>query len=594
MQPMSVPQAVAVGHEHFRAGRLAEAAGVFRQVLQVAPDEPGALHYLGVIACQQGQPDAGLDLIRRSIALQPDKPAYYNNLGLALARVRRFDEAVACQRQLLALRPDFPDAHGNLGNSFLGLERMAEAEDCFRRELALHPDNATVWSNLGLVLSETGRVSESLDCYRRGVALRPDHAALHSNLLMVAQFDPAATVESLRAEHAAWVARHAAPLARTLLPHANDRTPGRRVRVGYVSPDLRGHVVGWSIEPVLARHDPARFEVYCYSDGAVADDVTRRLRGHAAAWRESGRLDPGQLAEQIRYDRIDVLVDLTLHMGHNRMPTFARKPAPVQVTYLGYAASTGLPTMDYRITDPHLDPPGTPPDGPEELLRLPRCYWAYRPAADAPAVGLPPAARNGFVTFGSFNNFRKVNPGVVAAWADILWAVPDSRLLIVLRGGADNAHVLAWFERQGVAAGRVRLLPRQSVAGYFRLHGEIDVHLDPFPYNGGITNLNALWMGVPFVALAGDRPVARAGVSLLNNVGLPDLIAADVGEYVRKVVGLAQDPARLADLRGSLRDRLRASPLMDEEQFTRDLEALYLRAWERWRTRGGETVGSRE
>jgi predicted O-linked N-acetylglucosamine transferase (SPINDLY family) len=358
------------------------------------------------------------------------------------------------------------------------------------------------------------------------------------------------------------------------------------VRIGYVSPDLHAHVVGWSILPVLANHDRRRFEVVCYSDYPQPDDLTRRLRGHADVWRDTAPLGDAQLAEQIRQDRVDVLIDLTLHMRYNRMPTFARKPAPVQVTYLGYAASTGLATMDYRVTDVHMDPPDHPSDGPEELLRLPHCYWAYRPADAGLALEVrrePPAVRNGFVTFGSFNNFRKVNPGVVAAWAQIMARVPGSRLLIVLRGGDTNTHVLDAFEHHGGARSRVRLVGRVPVDQYFRLHNEVDVTLDPFPYNGGVTSLNSLWMGVPFVTLAGRRAVARAGLSILSNLQLAELVAYDVAEYVEATVRLAHDRDRLAELRRSLRRRLRQSPLMDEKRFTADLENLLLAAWERWR-----------
>jgi predicted O-linked N-acetylglucosamine transferase (SPINDLY family) len=588
MVPVTVRRAVDLGHAHYAAGRLAEAEAAYRRVLQAAPDHPEALHALGLILSRRGELEAAIDFMSRSVAARPDNAAFHTNLGLALAAAGRFADAAAVQRRAIALQGDPPTvrAYGNLGNSLLRLERMAEAIDCYRKELALHPDNADAWSHLGLALSETGRVAEGLDCYRRAVARDPRDAQLHSNLLFLAHFDPATDATALREEHRAWAVRHAAPLAADIRPHANDRSPDRRLRIGYVSPDLYTHVVGWSILPILANHDQGRFEVVCYSDHPRPDGLTRRLRSQVDLWRDTARVDDAALAEQIRHDRVDVLVDLALHMRENRMLTFARRPAPLQVTYLGYAASTGLPQMDYRITDVHMDPPGEPSDGPEELLRLPRCYWAYRPADAALAldVGPPPAARNGFVTFGSFNNFRKVNPAVIAAWAAILRQVPDARLLVVLRGGTEsNPHVPALFAGHGIDPARVHLLPRQTPGGYFRLHNEVDLTLDPFPYNGGVTSLNSLWMGVPFVTLAGRRAVARAGLSILTNLQLPELIAQDVEEYVRLTAQLARDPARLAGLRGSLRNRLRQSPLMDEKRLTLDLEGLLLHAWERWR-----------
>jgi protein O-GlcNAc transferase len=584
---MTVRELIAAGHAHYRAGRFADAAEAYRQALALAPDDPDALHYTGVMAFQRGQLGAALDLVQRSVALAPRKATYHANLGLVLYAAHRFDEAVAAQQQAIALQRDAPrlDAFNSLGTSLFALERTNEAIDAYRNELALHPGNAPAWSNLGAALSETGRIDEAIDCYRRAIELDPADSLTHGNLLMLLHFDPASDAGRIRDAHRAWARRHAEPLAPEVRPHRNDRTPGRKLKVGYVSPDLRGHVVGWSLLPILACHDRGQFEIFCYSDCARPDDVTEKLRGHADAWRDTARLNDAGLAEQVRDDRIDVLVDLTLHMSNNRMLAFARKPAPVQVTYLGYAASTGLPAMDFRITDAHMDPPGAPPDGPEELLRLPDCYWAYRPpdAAAALPVEPPPALRNGFVTFGSFNNYRKVNPAAVATWAAALRQVPDAQLLVVLNGGAGNTHVPLMFQQHGVDPTRVRLLPRQNLDRYFRLHAEVDIALDPFPYNGGVTTLNATWMGVPTVTLAGERAAGRAGLSLLTNLGLDDLVATTRDEYVTTLVRLAGDVGRLASLRMSLRERLRASPLMDERRFTRALEWLYAQAWERWR-----------
>jgi protein O-GlcNAc transferase len=461
---------------------------------------------------------------------------------------------------------------------------MQPAIDAYRKELALRPYDAPAWANLALALAEAGHVGEAVTACRRALALDPANSQIHSNLLMLLHFDPASNRASIRAEHEAWAGRHAAPLAREIRPHANDRNPDRRLRIAYVSPDLRAHVVGWSILPVIEHHDRERYEVVCYSGTTAPDDVTRQLRARTDVWCDTTAMDEARLAEQIRRDGIDVLVDLSLHMGRSPLLAFARQPAPVQITYLGYAATTGLPTMDYRLTDVHMDPPGEPTDGPEELLRLSDCYWAYRPPPEVrdAAVWPPPVLRNGFATFASFNNFRKVNPGVIAAWARVLRELPEARLLIVLRGGETNTHVLDAFKHHGVARGRVRLVGRVSVDQYFRLHNEVDISLDPFPYNGGITSLNSLWMGVPFVTLVGDRAVGRAGLSILTHVGLADLAAATQDEYVQTIVSLARDRDRLAALRATLRDRLRQSPLMDEPRFTRNVERCYREAWVRW------------
>jgi predicted O-linked N-acetylglucosamine transferase (SPINDLY family) len=556
MTDMRLQQAIEQANRHLGAGRLAEAEPLYREVLKTSPRHHVAMHYLGVIALQRRQLDAAIELMRRSVAEAPDVASYHTNLGLALARARRFEEAVACQRQVIALAPTAPEAYSNLGNSLLALGRMEEAIGNYRRELSARPADGKVWSNLGYALAETGRIPEAIDCYRRGVALLPGDSPLHSNLLMLLQFEPLATSASITEEHRRWAARHAAPLTREIRPHTNDRTPGRRLRIGYVSADFWHHVIGRSMLPILANHDHSRFEVFCYSGSLSTDAMTQRIKGHADVWRDTGSLDDTQLVELIRQDRIDVLVDLTLHMGNDRLLAFARKPAPVQITYLGYAASTGLPTMDYRITDVHLDPPGEVPEGPERLLRLPRCYWAYRPPAEAPDIGSLPFLRNGHVTFGSFNNFRKVNPLVIGAWAQLLRELPGSRLMLLMPGGDANAHVLSLFERQGVRREQVQMLPVRPLDAYFRLYQEVDISLDPFPYNGGITSLDSLWMGVPFATLAGGRAVGRAGLSLLTNGGLTDLIARSVEEYVRINLKLARDTARLEHFRRTLRTHL--------------------------------------
>lgn len=593
-----VRPSVEAGHRLYRTGRLAEAEAAYREVLRTTGDDTEALHGLGLIAYGRSRFDAAIDFLKRAAELAPTNATYPYNVALAARAARRHEEAVAWLQRAAALDANLPRLHALLGSCFQSLSRFAEAAESYRRELTLRPDDATVWNNLGVVLAELGRTTEAADCYRRAVTLDPSDASAHDNLLVTLHADPAADGPTIGAEHSAWAARHAAPLARRVRPHANDRTPGRRLRIGYVSPDFRDHVVGWSVLPILEHHDRERFEVVCYSDAPAPDLLTDRLRAHADVWRDCGsagsesfgtanrpraRVSDATLAEQIRMDRIDILVDLKQHEPGNRLLTFARKPAPVQVTYLGYAATTGLPAIDFRLTDIHMDPPGEPSDGPEELLRLPRCYWAYRPMVDAGAPGPPPLLRNGRVTFGSFNHFRKVNPTVIAAWGRILTEVPDSHLLIVLRGGEHNSQVRSMFEAHGVAAARIILLPTQAPDAYFRLFNDVDISLDPFPYNGGITGLNSLWMGVPFVALAGNRAVARAGLSLLANVGLMDLLVTNVAQYVSRIIHLASNHDRLAELRSSLRQQLQHSPLMDERQFTRDLEALYSQVWERWR-----------
>jgi predicted O-linked N-acetylglucosamine transferase (SPINDLY family) len=377
-------------------------------------------------------------------------------------------------------------------------------------------------------------------------------------------------------------------LAKLIEPHLNDRSPQRRLRIGYVSPDFRFHPVGRFLLPLLETHDRGNFEIFCYASVDVPDALTDRCRAYTDAWRDVRDLSDEQLAQVVRRDRIDVLVDLTMHMAQNRLLLFARKPAPVQVTYLAYCGTTGLETMDYRLTDPHLDPPG----GDERFysersVRLPETYWCYRPTIETPPVNPLPALAAGHVRFGSLNNFCKATPPTLAAWGRLLQAVPVSRLLLSARAGSHRDRVRGLLGEQGVASERVDFVDIQPVAEYFALYQQIDVALDPFPYGGGTTSCDALWMGVPVVSLAGQTAVGRGGLSILTNVGLPDLAARDAGHYVQVAAELAQDLPRLSDLRATLRERMRNSPLMDAPRFARSVEAAYREMWRRWCHRAG-------
>jgi predicted O-linked N-acetylglucosamine transferase (SPINDLY family) len=330
---------------------------------------------------------------------------------------------------------------------------------------------------------------------------------------------------------------------------------------------------------LFQHHDHAQFEVFCYAQVPSPDAMTRRLQQHADHWRTIVGLSDEQVASQIRLDGIDILVDLTLHMASNRLLVFARKPAPVQVTYLAYCGSSGMSAIDYRISDPYLDPPGSDLSCySEETVRLPRTYWCYQPGA-SPAPAPAPALKNGFITFGCLNNFAKVSPVALDLWATILVAVPKSRLIIHASPGAHLNDIARRMERAGVEASRVLFIGKQPWAAYMQTYAEIDIALDPFPYAGGITTCDALWMGVPAVTLSGETAVGRGGRSILSNLGLMELIAFSPDQYARIAIDLAQDRDRITDLRDRMQDRMLASPLMDAPRFARDMEAAYRQMW---------------
>jgi predicted O-linked N-acetylglucosamine transferase (SPINDLY family) len=436
-----------------------------------------------------------------------------------------------------------------------------------------------------MTLKDMGLLDESIAELRTALRLQPSYLDAHSNLLYTLHCHPGEEPASIFAEHVAWGRRYGDPLAGAIRPHGNERAPERRLRIGYVSPDFRSHVVGLFMLPILEAHDPAGFEVLCYGSGRAQDATTGRIR-ERAAWRDIVGLGDAEAAELIRRDAVDLLVDLTGHTAGHRLLLFARKPAPVQVTYLGYPGTTGLAAMDYRITDAHADPPGlTDRLYTETLVRLPDTAWCYAPPPDAPAVGRGPAADGRALTFGSFNNLAKLTGTMLGLWAEILRAVPGSRLLLKNAGfGSATARqrVRAALAAEGIEPKRVELRgPVLTPAGHLAAYAGVDIALDTYPYHGTTTTCEALYMGVPVVSLAGQTHVSRVGASLLANVGLTELVASSPDEYVQRAVGLARDGRRLSALRGSLRGLLERSALMDAGRFTRHLEQAYRDMWQR-------------
>ena len=425
-------------------------------------------------------------------------------------------------------------------------------------------------------------------CYRRALELKPDFVWAHSNLVFGQGFCPGCDAETLYEEHRRWNRQHAEPLAKFIQPHLNDRSPDRRLRIGYVSPDFRNHPVGLFLLPLLESHDHESFEVFCYASVRIPDTMTGRCRAHADVWRDVLGLSDEQLANAVRQDQTDILVDLSMHAGSHRLLVFARKPAPVQVTYLAYCGTTGLSTMDYRLTDPYLDPPGQDERFYcEQSVRLPETYWCYQPVIETPPVNPVPVLKGGPFTFGCLNNFCKVTPPALAAWSRLLQAMPDARLLLYARAGGHRDRVRGVLAERGISTERLAFVDFLPLEEYFDVYQRIDVALDTFPYGGGTTTCDALWMGVPVVSLAGQTAVGRGGASILSNVGLPELVAHDAEQYVRIAVDLANDLPRLSELRATLRNRMQASPLMDAPRFARNVEAAYREMWRRWCAKHG-------
>jgi predicted O-linked N-acetylglucosamine transferase (SPINDLY family) len=570
-------------------GQLEQAIASFRQAIRLKPDLVTAHTNLGDALKEKGQFDQAIAAHQRAIGLKPDYAEAHYNLGITLQAAGRLGEAIAAYMRALEIRSDYTKAHNNLGSALARVGQFDAAIATLRQAIGLKPDFAKAHNNLGNALRDTGQFDEAIAAYRRAIGLKPDFAEAHRNLIFMMNYLPGCDAKLTYEEHCRWSQQHAEPLKKFLQPHANERDPDRRLRIGYVSGDFQRHSVGYFLPALLEHHDRQFGDVFCYCNLQVFDDFTNRMKRACGHWQNIFGLSDQETASLIRSDAIDILVDLSGHTAGNRLAVFALKPAPVQVTYLGYPNTTGMTAMDYRLTDALADPPGMNDELNVEILwRLPGCAWCYDPVEAAPDVQV---RGNGPVTFGCFNAFAKINEPLAAIWAQLLERVAGSRLLLKSAGaGAASAQRLLaeQFAKYGIFGERIEMRgwladPR----GHLSLYGQLDIALDTYPYNGTTTTCEALWMGVPVVSLAGKTHISRVGVSLLHNVGLPELIAQSPEKYVQIAADLAGDLPRLAELRRTMRDRMKASPLMDAPRFARNIESAYRQMWRNWCESGG-------
>ena len=463
--------------------------------------------------------------------------------------------------------------------------RLDEAVASLGRAIELKPDHAEIHNNLSSTLLAQGDHEGALRACRRALELRPSYSDAHSNLLMCAQYQSGVTLAGLARAHTEWDNRHATPLRASGKSFDLDRDPERPLRLGFVSPDLCAHPVGFFLARVLGNLDARSSTVVCYYDRAVRDALSDHLAAAASEWHDVVGLDDEALAARVRADRIDILFDLSGHTANHRLLVFARRPAPIQISWIGYVGTTGLKAMDYLIADRFHVPPGSEAHYCERVLRMPDGYVCYDPPASAPAVGRLPAEERGYVTFGCFNNVSKLTPEVIALWAEIVHRVPGSRLLLVspaLGGATARERIVSAFVATGGDRDRLELRGILPWADLLAAYNTVDIALDPFPYSGGLTNCEALWMGVPVVTCPGETFASRHSFSHLSNVGLTETIAADTREYVELAVSMAGNLVHLAEIRAGLRDRMARSPLCDGERFARHLQTLLRDVWRQW------------
>jgi protein O-GlcNAc transferase len=604
-------------------GQLNEAITCYQEAIRLNPHFAEAHSNLGSALQDKGDLDQAIVFYQKAIQLNPHIFFTFNNLGTAFRIKGKNDEAITCYQEAIRLNPHFAEAHSNLGSAFQDKGDLDQAIVFYQKAIQLNPDNADLYSNLGTVFADKGELDNSISCHqkaiqlspgtataynnlgtalqkkgkineaehclRRAVQIDPHNSNYYSNYLLTMLYNSNHDAKTIYLEHLEFSRRYAESLNLTVVHHSNERDPSRQLKIGYVSPDFRSHSVSYFIEAVLMNHNREKYAVFCYSNSAKEDEVTKRLKEYADKWQYITGISDDEAANVIRKDGIDILIDIAGHTAGNRLLVFVRKPAPIQISWIGYPATTGLSAIDYKIVDDYTDPVGkTEQLYSEKLIRLPESFLVYLPDTESPEVGPLPALSTGHVTFGSFNNFSKLTPAAFSIWARILYFVPNSRLILKWRGFSDRTvkdYAINMFRQRGITEERIILLDWDySSKEHLGNYNRVDLGLDTFPYNGTTTTCEAMWMGVPVITLAGTSHASRVGVSLLSNVGLERLVAHTEDDYVRIAVELAADIGKLNLLRRNLRNIMEKSPLIDASRFIISLEKCYRDVWENWCT----------
>lgn len=563
--------------------RKEPAIAIYQAALLLEPDNIDALNNLGMAQQDDGQLEAALASFRQVALLAPNNPVTHSNIAAVLNTMGRRDAALESCRRAVRLDPKFVPAHANLGTCLMEMGRLTEAVSSFETVVKLDPRHRRSYVNLSASLTRLGRVDQAITHTRKALKLNPEWDELHSNLLFYLTHSNEIDAAALFAEHLRYADQFEAPLRAAWPQHGNTRDPERRLRIGFVSADLYSHAVAHFITPVLEHlADSPRMEMVVYANSFHDDQVSRHLHSLVSIWRQVERLTHAELALLIASDGIDILIDLSGHTGFNRLPTFARKPAPLQASWIGYPGTTGLQAMDYFLIDRSFPSDTFDDQFTEKLVRLPATA-PFLPSPDAPAISPAPAIANGYVTFGSFNRPGKLNRGVIARWSKLLRLLPDAKMLLAAMPNAQTSDMLrSWFASEGIPAGRLSFHAYTNSRDYLALHSQVDICLDTYPYTSGTTGFHALWMGVPTLTMVGTTLPGYVTASILSNAGLGGFIAHGEQDFLEKACQHAGDISALDALRMGMRERMNTTPNGQAAAIAAGLEDALRSMWQRW------------
>lgn len=564
-------------------GRLDESLAVCKETAKLRPNDHEAHFNLGCELHRQGHLEESASSYLIALKLQPNNAVAYKNLGGVLKTLNLLQDAEVCCRQAITLAPSMAGAHNNLGNVFQARGQHAQAAASFRNALNLDPNYAEAHNNLAVSLKDQGFWDEARTSYKNALKIRPDWPTTNNNLLYCLCHDVTVDAHQLFSEHLAFGARFEAPLRKDWPVHDNTKDPDRCLQVGFISGDFFDHALSSFLEPVLLiLSNKPSLALHAYYTQTINDVVTQRLRDQFAHWHVVANLTDVELAEKIRLDRIDILIDLSGHTAHNRLLTFARKPAPIQASWLGYPGTTGLHAIDYHLHDRFWIPPGELDWQFVEKPALLPASAVFKPSEDAPPIQVLPAQNNGYITFGSFNRVNKLNTSVLVLWAMLLREIPTARLVLAAIPRDSQEPLLRFMESEKIGLARISFFPRSGMRDYLSLHHQIDICLDTFPYGGGTTTLHAAWMGVPTLTLAGETPSSRVGASIMNQLEMHGFIATSIEDFLSKGCFWANEISALGILRMEMRARLQNSAMGQPELFAKSLDIVFRKMWHKW------------